>query len=201
MATLILLRHGESVYNAEGKFTGTTDVELTEKGKKQAISAGLRLKGKYTADAAFTSERIRARHTLELVLEELGTEVPVEVAHELNEQDFGDLEGTLKSRAVELYGEERVKEWRRAFEGYPPGGERFIAVQARVADYYRRAIQPQLRQGKNCLVVAHGNSLRALAVYLLDIGTGEIANFELGNAEPLILDFSEDLSKVRAYPV
>lgn len=184
-----MLRHGESTFNALGKFTGTTDVPLTDKGREQALGAGKLLAGT-APDAAFTSERIRAIDTCTIVLQELKSHlVPVQ-DHRLNEQDFGDLEGIEKSEAIKLFGEERVLEWRRAFHAHPPKGERFIAVQARVKLFYDECVKPLLLQNQTVLVVAHGNSLRALAIFLLDLHLSEIATFELGNAEPFVLDFS-----------
>jgi 2,3-bisphosphoglycerate-dependent phosphoglycerate mutase len=187
MPTLILLRHGQSTYNAEGRFTGTTDVPLTDLGRRQAREAASLLAG-FSLAAAFTSERIRARETLDIVLQELGLHLPVSTAHELNEQDFGDLEGVNKELAEQYYSPEKVLEWRRAFHAHPPKGERFIAVQTRVAACYRQSIAPVLAGGQDVLVVAHGNSLRALAIYLMNIDLPEIVNFELENAQPFCIE-------------
>lgn len=189
MSQLILLRHGESTFNALGKFTGTTDVPLTDKGKRQAAEAAQLLKN-IRIDSVFTSERMRAKDTFEIINTELDLKLPYTIDHRLNEQDFGDLEGVEKSEAIRLFGEEQVLEWRRAFHAHPPKGERFIAVQTRVAHFFEEQILPALRENKNVLLVAHGNSLRALAIFLLKLHLSEIANFELGNAEPLFLDYS-----------
>ncbi len=184
-----MIRHGESTFNAQGKFTGTTDVPLTPKGEQQAIDAGRKMGGKNVA-AVFTSERLRAKDTFRLMkaLVAFAGE-PVE-DHRLNEQDFGDLEGVDKKEAEALFGADRVMEWRRAFDGHPPRGERFLAVQTRVAHFFEEEVWPLLEQQKNVLLVAHGNSLRALCIYLLRLDINEIATFELQNAEPMVLDFS-----------
>ncbi len=189
MSQLILLRHGESTFNALGKFTGTTDVPLTDKGKQQAANAAELLKS-IQIDTIFTSERIRAIDTFTIINNKLGLNLPFIKDHRLNEQDFGDLEGVEKEEAIRLFGEEQVLEWRRAFDAHPPRGERFLAVQTRVALCYEELIAPELTEGRNVLVVAHGNSLRALSIFLLKLNLSEIPTFELGNAEPMILDFA-----------
>ena len=189
MSELILIRHGESTFNAQGKFTGTTDVPLTEKGEQQAREAATKLKGK-TFDAVFTSERLRAKDTWQIIQQQLGIVVKTNIDHRLNEQDFGDLEGVNKEEAIRLFGPERVLEWRRAFDGHPPRGERFLAVQTRVAHFFEEKVESLLDQNKTVLLVAHGNSLRALCIYLLRMDIAEIATFELQNAEPLMLNFS-----------
>lgn len=189
MSQLILLRHGESTFNALGKFTGTTDVPLTDRGKQQAADAAQLLRTNQV-DFAFTSERMRAKDTCTILLNELDLDLPVVIDHRLNEQDFGDLEGVEKNEAIRLFGEEKVLEWRRAFHAHPPRGERFLAVQTRVAHFYEEEVLPLLSKNQNVLLVAHGNSLRALAIFLLDLDLAEIPNFELGNAEPMTLIFS-----------
>lgn len=189
MSQLILLRHGESTFNALGKFTGTTDVPLTDKGRQQASLAADQLKNS-PFDGVFTSERIRAIETYQLIKNKLGIDLDYIQDHRLNEQDFGDLEGVEKNEAIRLFGAEKVLEWRRAFDAHPPRGERFLAVQTRVAQFYQEHVLPQLIQNKTILLVAHGNSLRALAIYLLELDLSEIPTFELANAEPIVLNYN-----------
>ncbi len=189
MSQLILLRHGESTFNALGKFTGTTDVPLTEKGRNQALDAASLLRNS-KIDHVFTSERLRAITTFEIIDAELHHQLTPIIDHRLNEQDFGDLEGVEKNEAIRLFGEEKVLEWRRAFDAHPPKGERFLAVQTRVGHFYEDQVKALLQSGQNVLLVAHGNSLRALAIILLNLHLAEIPTFELGNAEPFILEFS-----------
>lgn len=188
MSILILLRHGESTFNAEGRFTGTTDVPLTDLGREQAAEAG-ELLAPLSIHSAFSSERIRAIETFNIVRESLHSCPEATVDHRLNEQDFGDLEGVNKEEANRLFGADQVLEWRRAFNGHPPRGERFLAVQTRVAHFFEDEVEAKLKEGKNVLVVAHGNSLRALAINLLKLELSEIATFELANAVPFALRY------------
>ncbi len=191
MSLLILLRHGESTFNALGKFTGTTDVPLTEKGEQQAITAAKTLKN-IDIHTVYVSERIRAQRTFDLINQENKLHLQATTDHRLNEQDFGDLEGVNKDEAIRLFGGDTVLEWRRAFDGHPPKGERFLAVQTRVAHFYEEQVKSLLLDNKNVLLVAHGNSLRALCIYLLKLNITEIPTFELRNAEPLVLNFSSE---------
>ncbi len=188
MSTLILMRHGQSTYNALGKFTGTTDVPLTQLGEQQAAQAANYLR-KVNIDLAFTSNRIRAKDTLSILLKSLELELTTYTNDALNEQDFGDLEGLEKTKVAERYGEDKVFEWRRGMHAHPPQGEQFMAVQARVCSFYQQEIEPLLAQGKTILLVAHGNSLRALAISLLNITPSEITKFELENAMPFVLKY------------
>lgn len=194
MGQLILLRHGESTYNRDGRFAGTVDVPLTEKGEEQAREAARKLSD-IPVDAIFVSERLRARQTLEIA-REIASHWPVErVDDRLNEQHFGDLEGVRKSDVLRQHGSALLEQWRRSWNGSPPRGERFLQVQMRVGAFYTEEIWPLMQQGKRVLLVAHGNSLRALALQLLALQWHEIPTFALGNAEPLLLTYHpEDLA-------
>ncbi len=188
MSLLILLRHGQSTYNQEGKFTGTTDVPLTLLGEQQAADAG-KILSIFPITKVFVSQRKRAIDTYSILAKTAKLDLVPVVDHRLNEQDFGDLEGRKKEELEAIFGEEKVLEWRRAFHAHPPKGERFMAVQARLTQFFNECLAESIRNGEVILLVAHGNSLRALAVHLLDLKLSEIPNFELPNAKPLVLQY------------
>jgi len=183
MAKLFLVRHGQSQWNLENRFTGWKDVDITEQGKEEARRAGQSLK-RERIDLAFTSKLIRAQHTLQIILEESGkTDVPVTVDAALNERSYGDLEGWNKTETAERFGAEQVHSWRRSFDIAPPGGESLKDTCDRVIPYYEKAILPQLRMQRNVLIVAHGNSLRALIMYLERLGPAEILQREIATGD------------------
>ncbi|MGB0911674.1 MAG: 2,3-bisphosphoglycerate-dependent phosphoglycerate mutase, partial [Nitrospirales bacterium] len=164
MAQLILVRHGESQWNLENKFTGWVDVELTLKGIQEAKDAGEKLRP-YRFDQAFTSGLKRAQETLRLILEVTGqTDLSIERDLALNERMYGDLQGLNKSETVEKFGEAQVKIWRRSYDIPPPGGESLKDTAERVLPYYERRIHPEVLAGKTILIAAHGNSLRSLVM-------------------------------------
>ena len=165
---LVLVRHGESEWNKKNIFTGIRNPDLTDKGVIEARWAGRVLKGEgLRFDVAFTSKLKRAQHTLDIILGEIGGDVP-EVIEDiaLNERDYGELSGLNKEEARERWGEEQVLAWRRSFDIPPPGGESLKDTAARVQPYYLTNIWPHIAAGKNVIVAAHGNSLRALMMYL-----------------------------------
>jgi len=166
MAKLFLVRHGQSQWNLENRFTGWKNVDITEQGKAEARRAGQSLK-RERIDLAFTSRLVRAHHTLRIILEECGrSDVPVTMVGALNERSYGDLEGLNKAETAEKFGADQVHIWRRSFDVAPPGGESLKDTYDRVIPYYEKAVLPQLRMQRNVLIVAHGNSLRALIMYL-----------------------------------
>lgn len=166
MTKLFLVRHGQSQWNLENRFTGWQDVDITELGEQEAKQAGIALKDE-TVDVAFTSKLIRAQHTLKIILNETGkTDMPVIIDGALNERSYGMLEGLNKAETAEKYGAEQIHIWRRSFDIAPPGGESLKDTYDRVIPYFENFVQPQLQQHKNVLIVAHGNSLRALIMYL-----------------------------------
>jgi len=188
MARLFLVRHGQSQWNLENRFTGWKDVNLTEQGKEEARRAGRSLKGE-RIDLAFTSGLVRAQHTLQIILEECGkTDIPVTVDEALNERSYGDLEGLNKAETADRFGAEQVHSWRRSFDIAPPGGESLKDTYDRVVPYYEKAVLPQLRMQRNVLIVAHGNSLRALIMYLERLGPSEILQREIATGEPITYD-------------
>src|SRR5271165_6311649 len=185
---LVLLRHGESEWNLKNLFTGWTDVDLSPKGVEEAKEAGRRLKAHgLTFDVAYTSVLIRAQKTLALALVELGqTNLPEFRDQALNERHYGDLCGLNKDDARKKWGEEQVHIWRRSYDVPPPGGESLKDTAARVLPYYESTILPQVLAGKNVLVSAHGNSLRALIMQLDKLSTEEILKLNLPTGEPYV---------------
>jgi 2,3-bisphosphoglycerate-dependent phosphoglycerate mutase len=218
MPTLILLRHGQSQWNLENRFTGWWDVTVTEKGAAEARAAGDLMKARgVRPDIAFTSVQTRAIQTLHLALEAMGRLwVPEIKDWRLNERHYGGLTGLDKAETAAKHGEDQVKIWRRSFDIPPPpldAGSRYdlasdpryagIAIPqaeslkdtiARVLPYFESAILPELRAGKTVLVAAHGNSLRALVKHLSGISDADIASLEIPTGQPIIYDLSDDMT-------
>ena len=189
MPILALVRHGQSLWNHENRFTGFVDVPLTEKGRDEARQAARTLVG-LTFDVAYTSALTRAQETLAIILETLGQRVPVIRDAALNERHYGDLQGLNKEDAAKRWGDDQVKKWRRSYDVPPPNGESLEMTARRVLPFYDRAISGDLRLGKNVLVVAHGNSNRSL-VMKLDKLTGEqVVGLELATGVPLVYELS-----------
>ncbi len=181
---LILLRHGQSQWNLENRFTGWQDIDLTKTGEQEAVHAGSLLK-KQKIDIAFTSTLKRAQHTLDIVLKTCGIEnIPIIKNKNLNERCYGKLEGLNKADTALKYGPEKVMVWRRSYDIAPPGGESLKNTAERVIPYYLKAIAPKLSEGKTVLIVAHGNSLRALMMYLENLSPQEIVNIEFATGIP-----------------
>ena len=218
MPTLILLRHGQSAWNLENRFTGWWDVDLTEQGVEEARAAGRMLRDKgYDLDRAYTSLQTRAIRTLNLVLEEMGRSwLPVTKAWELNERHYGGLTGLNKAGTVARVGEEQVKIWRRSFDIPPPvleagsdydvaSDRRYAGIDvpateslkdtiARVLPYFKNHIAPALQAGERVIVAAHGNSLRALEKYLSKIADEDIVSLEIPTGQPIIYELGDDFS-------
>lgn len=226
MYKLVLLRHGQSVWNLENRFTGWTDVGLTEQGAAEARSGGRLLReGGYVFDAAYTSVLRRAIKTLWIALEELGQEwIPVTRAWQLNERHYGALQGLDKAETAEKFGEAQVKLWRRSYDTPPPAlewdderhprfdpryasltPERLPATESlkitldRVLPYWLGTVAPAIQSGKRLLIVAHGNSLRALVKYLDDVSESDILELNIPTGIPLVYELSEDLKPIRHY--
>lgn len=197
MAILIIFRHGQSVWNLENKFTGWVDVELTEKGMQEARNAGEKLKP-YHFDLAYASGLKRAQQTLTLALEVSGKVVPTIYNDALNERMYGDLQGLDKTETSIKYGDEQVKIWRRSFDIPPPNGESLKDTADRVIPYYKSEIEPQLKAGKNIIIAAHGNSLRALIMYLEKMTPKEILEFEIGTGVPRLYELDSNLKVLKA---
>lgn len=192
MASLILLRHGQSTWNRENKFTGEVDVELTKLGEQEARFAGILLEN-YIIDIAFTSVLKRAVHTLAIILNEMGKKIPVIQNAALNERNYGNLQGLNKTDMELKYGVEKVLSWRRSYDIAPPNGESLKDTYNRVVPYYNTFVKPQLQEEKNILIVAHGNSLRALMMYLDDYSEIEIADINISSGIPRVYDFSPEM--------
>jgi 2,3-bisphosphoglycerate-dependent phosphoglycerate mutase len=190
--TLILVRHGQSVWNLENRFTGWTDVPLTDQGKVEARQAGEKLKG-YRFDRAFTSALSRAQETLRIILEVIvQPDLPVEYDSALNERHYGDLQGLNKAETAERIGREIVHLWRRSYDVAPPGGESLKDTQARVLPYYRARIVPLVVSGQTILVVAHANSLRALVMALDEVSPQEVPDLNIPTGIPRRYVFDGD---------
>ena len=191
---LVLVRHGQSEWNLKNLFTGWKDPGLTELGIKEAIAAGPRLKDVGLAfDVAFTSALTRAQHTLDLALKELGqSSIPITKNLALNERDYGDLSGLNKDDARARWGEEQVLIWRRSYDVPPPGGESLKDTLARTLPYFVQEILPCVLRGQRTLVVAHGNSLRALIMVLEKLTPEQILKRELATGAPVVYRLNAD---------
>jgi len=192
--TLVLVRHGESEWNRRNLFTGWCNPDLTEKGLIEALVAARMLRANgISFDIAYTSQLKRAQRTLDIILSELGeTKIPIYLDEALNERHYGDLCGLNKDEAKERWGEEQVRVWRRSYDIPPPGGESLKDTEDRVMPYYRSHILPDLQAGKTVLVVAHGNSLRALIMNLENLTGEEILSRELATGAPIVYSLGAD---------
>ena len=191
---LVLVRHGQSEWNEKNLFTGWKDPKLTPRGMDEAIKAGKELKeAGYSFDKMFTSDLFRAQDTGRIILEQM--DIPsIEVIKDvsLNERNYGDLAGLNKDEARKKWGEDQVHVWRRSFDVPPPGGESLKDTAERVLPYFKENIIPELIEGLNILVAAHGNSLRALVMELEEISSEEIVELEISTGVPLVYKFEEN---------
>lgn len=226
MYKIVLIRHGESIWNQENRFTGWTDVGLTEKGWREAVAAGQLLKNEgYCFDVAYTSVLKRAIKTLWTVLEEMDRMwIPVHHTWRLNERHYGALQGLNKSETAAKYGDDQVLVWRRAYDTPPPALEaddprmerdnpRYAHLKAeelprteclkdtvdRFLPYWHETIAPVVKAGKNVIIAAHGNSLRALIKYLDQVSDADIVNLNIPTAQPLVYELDENLKPIRHY--
>lgn len=209
MNYLIIMRHGQSQWNLENRFTGWEDVDLTPAGEDEARRAGVLIKD-YPIDAVYSSTLKRARRTVEMALDsaaEAGADLSalrdgdgwrITRDDALRERHYGDLVGLNKAETAEKYGDEQVHLWRRGFEVRPPGGESLADVVERVRPYFDAEIGPLVRTGQNVLVSAHGNSLRALLLILGEYTAEEISGVELPTGRPLVFEFA-DGAKQKSY--
>lgn len=226
MYKIVLLRHGESIWNKDNRFTGWTDVDLTERGVEEARGAGQLLKREgYVFDRAFTSVLKRANKTLNIVLEELDALwLPVEHSWRLNERHYGALQGLNKAETAAKYGEQQVLSWRRSYDTPPPplaenderltiGDPRYASLPAvrfprteclkdtvaRFIPYWDTMIVPSILAGQRILIAAHGNSLRALIKYLDDVSDADIVGLNIPTAQPLVYELDANLRPIRSY--
>ena len=188
---LILVRHGLSVYNDQNRFTGWKNVDLNEQGVAEAEQA-VNLLESINFDIAFTSELKRANDTLDIILKGLRQEIPIEKNLALNERDYGDLVGQNKAEAAKKFGDEQVQIWRRSYDIPPPGGESLKDTADRVIPYLNEKILPEVYSGKNIIVSAHGNSIRAIVMALKKFTPEEILKTEIGWCEPWIFNFENE---------
>jgi len=226
MKKIVLLRHGESTWNQENRFTGWTDVGLTEKGLAEAKAAGQLLKKEgYRFDLAFTSVLKRANKTLVSVLDEMDLLwIPVQHSWRLNERHYGALQGLNKAETAAKYGDEQVLIWRRAYDTAPPALEegdpriedkdpRYVNLKpgefprteclkdtvARFVPYWLDTIAPEVRSGKSVIIAAHGNSIRALIKYLDNVSDQDIVGLNIPTGQPLVYELNDDLTPIRHY--
>jgi len=194
MAYLILVRHGESVWNAKGVWTGLTDIPLSEKGKQESRLAAKALKG-FKLDVAYTSPLIRAKQTLDEIVHSLPSPIPQTIENKaLNERDYGVLTGKNKWEIEKEVGKEMFLKIRRGWNVQIKGGETLKDVYNRAVPYYQKEILPKLKAGKNVLIVAHGNSLRALVKYLENISDKNVQRLEIATGEIYIYGLDQDAS-------
>ena len=189
---LVLVRHGQSEWNAKNLFTGWKDPKLTDLGIQEAIKAGDLLETRNLKfDLMFTSDLFRAQETGRLILEQMNhADIQIIKDQSLNERNYGDLAGLNKDEAREKWGEEQVHIWRRSFDIPPPGGESLKNTAERVLPYFEHEIMPKVKEGLNILVAAHGNSLRALVMELEKISSEEIVKLEIATGDPLTYEYS-----------
>ncbi|MCD7978918.1 MAG: 2,3-diphosphoglycerate-dependent phosphoglycerate mutase [Tannerellaceae bacterium] len=226
MKSIVLLRHGESTWNKENRFTGWTDVDLTEKGVEEAIKAGNLLKEKgYVFDKAYTSYLKRAVKTLNVVLDRMDLDwIPVEKNWRLNEKHYGNLQGLNKAETAEKYGDEQVLIWRRSYDIAPlpldvndprnprldirykqvpdedlPRTESLKDTVDRILPYWKETIFPNLQTANQLLIAAHGNSLRGIIKYLKNISNEDIVHLNLPTAVPYVFEFNEQMELMNDY--
>ena len=192
---LYLIRHGQSIYNLENRFTGWKDVDLTDLGTSQAKEAAKLLQDE-SFDLAFTSNLYRAQKTLDIILGELNINLDVIKNEALNERDYGDLVSQNKSEAAEKFGEKQVQIWRRSFDTPPPGGESLKMTLERTLPYFNSDIKPHLSDGKNIILSAHGNSIRSIVMDLFNYSSDQILKTEVGWCEPLVYTFNDNLEVI-----
>ena len=199
MTSLILIRHGQSVWNASNRFTGWTDVDLSDKGVIEAEEAGRQL-SEIRIDVVHTSDLIRAQRTAEIVMqhnESSGEDVPTRYDWRLNERHYGSLQGLNKAETAEKHGAEQVHIWRRSFDAPPPEGESLEMTAERTIPYFTEEIIPDLESGKNVLVSAHGNSLRSIVMHIEKISPEDIVSLEIPTGEPMYYNYeSGDINRV-----
>ena len=201
MTKLILIRHGQSVWNAANRFTGWTDVELSPKGEDEAAAAGEEL-AEVRFDVVHTSALMRAQRTAEIVMKHNRASgnpnpVPTHRDERLNERHYGDLQGLSKAETAEIHGAEQVHIWRRSFDIPPPGGESLEMTAERTIPYFLEEIIPDLESGKNVLVAAHGNSLRSIVMRIEEISPEDITSLEIPTGVPMHYEFANgEISRI-----
>ena len=226
MKKLVIVRHGQSLWNLENKFTGWTDIGLSEQGIKEAKKAGKLLKKEnYKFDIAYTSVLKRANDTLYYILDELDErDIPIKYSYKLNERHYGALQGLNKDETRAKYGEEQVHIWRRSADVRPPAltidderypgndekyknltkeelplTENLIDTIKRVTEYWKEEIETTIKEGKNVIIVAHGNSLRGLIKYLDNLSNEEVIKLEIDTGRPICYELDDNLKPIKHY--
>lgn len=219
MNKLVIIRHGESVWNKENIFTGWIDAPLSEKGIEQAKKSGQSLKEKgFSFDIAFTSPLERAYKTLDFILKEMNLSIPVEKSWRLNERHYGNLQGMNKDEARKEFGSKQVEEWRRSYstrppekkeerelgykevrEGEVPSTESLEDTERRLLPYWQETIVPQIKEGKRIIISAHGNSIRALIKNIEGLSGEEIVKVEIPVGIPLVYELDDNLKPINKY--
>ena len=190
MPKLVLIRHGQSQWNLENKFTGWVDVELTEKGEEEARRAGQEVaSGNFNFSKAYTSKLQRAQKTLALAMKEMNVDLPITENEALNERHYGDLQGKNKADTAKEFGEEQVHIWRRSFDVPPPNGESLKDTADRTLPYFRESILKDLQNGEDILVVAHGNSLRSIVMEIENLTPEQILKTEIATGDPWVYTY------------
>ncbi len=194
MSKLVLVRHGQSQWNLENRFTGWVDIPLTEAGRAEADRAGRLIAAlQIRFDAAYTSVLVRAIETLQIILSVLHQEdIPVIRDQALNERHYGDLQGLNKDETRKKFGEEQVKLWRRSYDVAPPGGESLKDTAARAIPYFESRILTEIKSGKNVLVAAHGNSLRSIVMALDRLTKEQVLSLEIATGMPIVYEMNPD---------
>lgn len=198
MSKVVLVRHGESQYNLENRFTGWLDIPLTPNGKEEAVKAAKILQAhNLLFKKAYSSTLSRAIDSLTCILEFLHQKtILIEANSALNERHYGELQGLIKSEAAQKFGEEQVRLWRRSFDVKPPGGESLEDTAKRVLPYFHSSILADIRVGKNVLVVAHGNSLRAIVMDLDKLTTEAVERLEIPTGKPIQYEFDHKMNLI-----
>ena len=192
MGSLILIRHGESLWNAANRFTGWTDVDLSDRGVEEAEEAGRQL-AEIRFDIVHTSDLVRAQRTAEIIMRHnrVSGDVPTKYDWRLNERHYGALQGLNKAETAEEHGADQVHVWRRSFDVSPPEGESLKMTADRTIPYFTDEIVPNLADGRNVLVSAHGNSLRSIVMYIDGISPEDIVSLEIPTGEPIHYTYDE----------
>ena len=198
MSILVLVRHGQSQWNLENRFTGWVDVPLSPLGIEEAAAAGEKLKKENIRfDLAYTSLLKRAQETLASILEKLGQQnIPIQKDQALNERHYGDLQGLDKAETAKMFGDEQVKIWRRSYDIAPPNGESLKDTAARTLPYFNNNIVRDLKGGNNVIVAAHGNSLRSIVMEIEKLTKEQVLELNLGTAVPRIYVFDSNMNIV-----
>lgn len=197
MAQLIIFRHGQSEWNLEDKFTGWADVELTKQGIEEAKAAGNKLK-KFKLDKGYASALKRTKDSLLIALKVSGQEnIPLVFTEALNERNYGDLQGLNKTKTIEKFGEEKVRQWRRSYDISPPNGESLKDTVNRILPYFQNVIVPDLKDNKNIVISTHGNTMRALIMFIEKISPDEIVKLEFETGEMRVYELNNNLEPLK----